>query len=48
MYGINYYSPQETANIIEKLKKNKPKDYEFLLQWLEKSEEFNGFYILGI
>ena len=48
MYGINYYSPQETANIIEKLKKNKPKDYEFLIQWLEKSEKFNGFYILGI
>lgn len=31
-----------------KLQKEKPADYEALIEWLTKSKEYNGFYILGI
>ena len=48
IYGLNYYSPNVTESIIEKLNDTKPLDYEVLLDWLNKSKEYNGFYILGI
>ena len=48
IYGINYYAPSLIESIIEKLQKEKPADYEALIEWLTKSEEYNGFYILGI
>lgn len=48
IYGINYYAPFLTDAIIEKIRKDKPKDYEVLTEWLDKSKMYNGFYILGI
>ena len=48
IYGINYYAPSLIESIIEKLQKEKPADYEALIEWLTKSKEYNGFYILGI
>lgn len=48
IYGINYYSSDLTDIIIDKLKKEKPTDYEVLIGWLEKSKSYNGFYILGL
>lgn len=48
IYGINYYAPLLTDCIIEKLRKDKPTDYEILIEWLDKSRAYNGFYILGI
>lgn len=48
IYGINYYAPSVTDTIIEKLHKDKPADYEVLIEWLTESKEYNGFYILGI
>jgi hypothetical protein len=48
VYGLNYYSPEKTDIIIDKLGREKPCDYQMLLDWLEKSKEYNGFYILGI
>ena len=48
VYGLNYYSPEKTDIIIDKLGREKPYDYQMLLDWLEKSKEYNGFYILGI
>lgn len=48
VYGINYYAPTSTDSIIEKLRKDKPADFETLLEWLIKSRSYNGFYILGI
>ena len=48
VYGLNYYSPEKTDIIIDKLGREKPCDYQVLLDWLEKSKEYNGFYILGI
>lgn len=48
LYGINYYAPSLTDSMIERLKKEKPTDYEVLVEWLGKSKAYNGFYILGI
>ena len=48
IYGVNYYTKLETENILNKLKENKPEDYETFLNWLEKESGFNGFYVLGI
>lgn len=48
MYGINYYSQEQTKLILERIKEIKPLDYQILLSWLEKSKEHNGFYILGL
>lgn len=48
IHGINYYAPSLVDSIIVKLQKGKPVDYEILIEWLTKSKEYNGFYILGI
>ena len=48
IYGINYYEPSLTDSIIERLYKYKPVDYAVLTKWLNKSKEYNGFYILGL
>jgi len=46
--GIHYYAPSLTDCLIEKLSQNCPTDYEILVEWLEKSKPYNGFYILGL
>lgn len=48
IYGINYYSSDLIDSIKEKLFETKPMDYEILIEWLNKAEKYNGFYILGI
>ena len=48
MWGINYYSREKAELIIERVKKEKPLDYQILLSWLEKVNEYIGFYVLGI
>lgn len=48
IYGINYYNPLLAKTIIERMISEKPTDYEELVAWLEKTELYNGFYILGI
>ena len=48
-YGVNYDTKAQTANILERIKKDKPKDCEMLIPWLVKAaEEYNGFYFLGV
>lgn len=46
--GINYYAPSLTDSIIERLHKDNPADHEVLIEWLNKSKKYNGFYILGL
>lgn len=46
--GINYYAPNLVDLITEKLRKEKPQDYEVLAAWLACAKEHNGFYILGL
>lgn len=48
MYGLNYYTPEQTLQIINQIKKNNPKDFQVILSWLFHTEECNGFYILGL
>lgn len=48
LYGINYYEPSFIDPMIDDLRAKKPLDYEILIKWLNKSKEYNGFYILGI
>lgn len=48
VYGINYYAPELTDSILEKLRKEKPMDYKVLSGWIEETKTYNGFYILGL
>ena len=48
LFGINYYSPEQLTEIIDKIEKQKPLDYEVLLKWLKNGIDYNGVYILGI
>lgn len=48
LHGINYYAPTFTDSIIKKINNEKPTDYEILIEWLNKSKSYNGFYILGL
>ena len=45
--GLNYYNPELTNQIIDKVRTQKPTEYELLLNWLEEAKQYNGFYILG-
>lgn len=47
-FGINYYSPEQVAEMIKIIEETKPTDYETVLDWLVKAKEFNGVYILGV
>lgn len=47
--GVNYYTKAQTASILERIKKDKPKDSKILMPWLAKAvEEYNGFYLMGV
>jgi hypothetical protein len=48
-YGVNYYTKAQTASILERIQKDKPKDSEILIPWLAKAvNEYNGFYLMGV
>ena len=47
--GVNYYTRAEAAEILEKIKTDRPDGCDRLIPWLESAAgEFYGFYILGI
>ena len=48
IFGMKYYGAELIKPIIEKLIRVKPKDYEILVEWLNKAEAYTGFYILGL
>lgn len=48
LYGINYYSPEQSLLMIEQVRKERPLDYPILLNWLEGVKKYNGFYVLGV
>ena len=48
LLGINFYSQKQLIFMIERIKKEKPTDYQILLKWLEAGTEYIGFYVLGI
>ncbi len=48
-FGVNYYTKEETAKILQRMEKEKPPYSEPLAKWLTKAvEEYNGFFFLGI
>lgn len=47
VFGINYYSQEQSNHIIERIKKEKPQDYQILLDWLSDIDRYIGFYVLG-
>lgn len=49
MCGINYYTPQETTDIVRKMKTEYPQEDATFFEWLYYAEKHtNGFYLLGI
>ena len=48
VFDINYYSPNQLKEIIEKIENHKPLGYEIILEWLKQGTDYNGMYILGI
>ncbi len=47
--GVNYYTREETAEMLDKIKADRPDECEVLIPWLERAAgELYGFYILGI
>lgn len=48
LYGINYYSAEDTEFILKKLMNTHLPEQEKLVQWLEKAQSSSGFYILGL
>lgn len=48
IYGSNYYSKEQTIEIINLLKLKQPNDYLVLVEWLEDVKLYDGFWIYGI
>ena len=48
VYGINYYGPELTKVLIERIRELQPEDWKVLIEWLEAAKKYNGFYIMGI
>lgn len=48
VFGINYYTSDDVKKIVDTITNEKPIDYQILLNWLSKTTQYNGIYILGI
>ena len=48
LFGINFYSREQTDAIIERLAEEKPPEYQILCSWLQAGKPYGGFYILGV
>ena len=47
--GVNYYTREESAEILDRIRSDRPDGCEVLIPWLERAAgELYGFYILGI
>ena len=46
--GINYFTPQDATSAAERIKTEKPIEYDIFLTWLQKGEKYNGFYLLEL
>ena len=46
--GINYYSPEQSARMIQQVQELRPLEYPILLDWLKDVTQYNGFYVLGL
>lgn len=46
--GINFYSQKQLIQMVDRIRKDKPLDYQTLLNWLEAGKQYIGFYLLGV
>lgn len=46
--GVQYYTAEQTARIIEGVKQKRPEGFQGLLDWLSEESAYNGMYLLGI
>lgn len=46
--GINFYSREQTNEIMERLAEEKPPEHQILCRWLQAGEQHLGFYLLGV
>ena len=46
--GINFYSREQTSEIMERLAEEKPPEHQILCRWLQAGEQHLGFYLLGV
>lgn len=48
-FAPNYYSKSQTRAMVEKIRSDRPLEWETLLPWLERAaNEYNGFFLQGI
>lgn len=48
VFGINYYTLDDVKKLVDAIMNEKPIDYQILLNWLSKANQYNGIYLLGI
>ena len=48
LYGINFYSREQTNEIMERLAEEKPPEHQILCRWLQAGEQHLGFYLLSV
>lgn len=48
IFGINFYSKEQTLQIIKCIEAEKPEEYQTVLEWLKAGNICIGFYILGL
>ena len=48
LFGINFYSREQTNEIMERLAEEKPPEHQILCRWLQADEQSLGFYVLGV
>ena len=48
LFGINFYSQEQTKQIMQRIEVEMPPEYQIFLKWLKEGKEYVGFYILGI
>ncbi len=47
-FGINFYFWRQAVQIMERMEKVRPPEYQTVSGWLREGRRFLGFYILGI
>jgi len=48
LYGINFFTQKQAAQIIERIEAERPPEYQVLRDWLNAGKQFIGFYVLGV
>ncbi|MBQ8382063.1 MAG: hypothetical protein IJX47_02535 [Clostridia bacterium] len=48
-FAPNYYTKEQTAEMLEQIRADRPLEWEMLIPWLEKaSTEYYGFFLMGV